>query len=250
MPVMSVGWGLIRHRWASQKWSWCPAGILGNCPMCLLGTSPPSLLLHHAWRGGLVLPQPWIHTTKVLSHWATTVRLGQVSVTRDWVGTSSQQEHWAQILSHCTAVTSQTLIKLCLTLWSHGLQHTRLPCPPLSPGVHSNSCSLSQWCYLTISSSAAPFSCCLQSFPTSGTFLTSWLFASGGQSIGASASASVLPMNIQGWSPLGWTGLISLQSKGLSRVFSRATIWKLQFFSIQPSLWSNSDIHTRLREKT
>ena len=100
----------------------------------------------------------------------------------------------------------------------------------------------------TISSSVVPFSSCLQSFPTSGSFLMSWLFASGGQSIGVSTSASVLPMNIQDWFPLGLTGLISLQSKGLSGVFSNTTVQKHQFFGGQPSLWSNSHIHTWLLE--
>ena len=123
------------------------------------------------------------------------------------------------------------------SLWPHGLQHTRLPCSP-SPGVCSNSCPLSQWCQTTISSSVVPFSSCLQSFPVSGSFLKSQLFTSGGQSIGASASASVLQMNVQGWFPLGWTGLISLLSKGLSRVFSNSTVQKHQFFGAQPSLWS------------
>ena len=104
----------------------------------------------------------------------------------------------------------------------HLLSH-RLLCPPLSPGVYLNSCPLSQWCCLRISSSAALFSFCLQSFPVSGPFPMSRLFATGDQSIGASASATVLPMNIQGWSPLGWTGLISLQSKRLSRIFSNTT---------------------------
>jgi len=116
------------------------------------------------------------------------------------------------------------------SLQPHGLQHSRLSCPLLSPGVFSNSCPLSWWCYLTISSPAAPFSFCLQSFPASGSFLMSWLFPSGGQSIGASASASILPMNIQGWFHLGLIGLISLQSKGLSIVFSSTKIWKQQFF--------------------
>ena len=106
----------------------------------------------------------------------------------------------------------------------HGLQHTRLPCPSLSPRVCSDSSS--QWCYLTISSSATLFSFCLHSFPASGSFPMSWLFASGGQSIGASASVVVLLMNIQGWFSLGLTGLISLQSKGLSRVLSSTTVWK------------------------
>ena len=104
------------------------------------------------------------------------------------------------------------------SLWPHGLQHTRLPCPLLSPGVCSNSCPLSQWCYPTISSSVASFSCCPQSFPASGSFPMSWLFVSSGQSIGASASASVLPVNIQDWFPLELTGLISLLTLRLSRV--------------------------------
>ena len=137
------------------------------------------------------------------------------------------------------------------SLWPHGLQHTRPPCPSPNPVVYSNSCPLSQWCHPTISSSATPFSC-LQSFPASRLFQMSQLFASGGQSIGVSASASVFPMNVQDWFPLGWTGWISLQSEGLSRVFSNTTttIWKHQFFSAQLSLWSNSHIHTQLLEKT
>ena len=130
----------------------------------------------------------------------------------------------------------------------HGLQHARLPCPLPTPGVCSNSCPSSQWCHPTISSSVIPFSC-FQCFPASGSFLMSWLLASGSQSIGASASASVLPMNIQSWFPLGLTGLISLLSKGLSRVFSSTTVWKHQFFSAQPSLQSKSHIHTWLIEK-
>ena len=112
------------------------------------------------------------------------------------------------------------------SLWPHGLQHARLSCPSLPPGVCSNSCPSSWWCHPTISSSVVPFSSRLQSFPASGSFLMSQFFASGGQSIGASASASVLPMNIQDWFPLGLTGLISLLTKRLSRVFSSTTIWK------------------------
>ena len=122
------------------------------------------------------------------------------------------------------------------SLRPHGLQHTRLPCPSqTAPGVCSNSCPLSWWCHPGISSSVAPFSC-HQSFPASGSFPMSQLFASGGQSIGASALTSVLPMNIQDWSPLGWTGWISLQSKGCSAVFSNATVQKHQFFGVQLSL--------------
>ena len=121
-------------------------------------------------------------------------------------------------------------------LWSHGLQHAGLLCPSATPGVYSNSCPLSQWCHPTISSSIIPFSSCLQSFPASGSFPISQLFLSGGQSTGVSVSASVLPMNSQDWFPLGWTGWISLQSKGLSRIFSNTTVQKHQFFSIQLSL--------------
>ena len=140
--------------------------------------------------------------------------------------------------------------KSCLTLWPHGLQHARLSCHSLSLRVCSNLCMLSQWCYQTISSSVTSFSSCLQSFPASESFPMGWLFISGGQSEGgASASVSVLPMNIHGWFPLGLTGLLSLQSKGLSGVFSNTTAWKHQFFGTQPSLWSNSHILTWLLEK-
>ena len=110
------------------------------------------------------------------------------------------------------------------SLWPHGLQHDRPPCPSPTPGAYLNSCPWSRWCHPTISSFVVPFSSCLRSFPASGSFPMSQLFASGGQSITISASASVLPMNIQDWSPLGWTGWISLQSKGLSRVFSNITL--------------------------
>ena len=134
------------------------------------------------------------------------------------------------------------------SLWPHGLQHTRPPCSSPTPGVYSNPCPLSWWCHPTISSSVVPFSSCLQSFPASGSFQMSQFFASGGQSTGVSASASVLPMNIQDWFPLGWSGLISLQSKGLSRVFSNTTVQKHQF-SAQLSLYSNSPVHTWLLEK-
>ena len=126
-------------------------------------------------------------------------------------------------------------------LWPHGLQHARLPCPSPSPGVYSNSCPLSGWCHPAISSSVVPFSSCLQSFPASGSFIMNQLFASGGQSTGASASASILPINIQGWFPLGLTGLIFLQPKGLSRVFSKhhnlkaSILWHSAFFMDQLS---------------
>ena len=135
------------------------------------------------------------------------------------------------------------------SLWPHGLQHTRPSCPSPTPGVYSNSCPLSQWCHPTISSSVISFSSCLKCFPASGSFQMSRFFESGGQSIGLSASASVLPMNIQDWFPLGLTGWICLQSKGLSRVFSNTTVQKDKFFRVKLSLYSNSHIHTGQLEK-
>ena len=148
------------------------------------------------------------------------------------------------LIASCCSVA-----KSCQTLWDLRTVacQTSLPCPSLSPEVCSNLCPFNRWCYLTISSPAAHFSSCPQSFPASGLFPMSQLFSSGGQNIGASASTSVLPMNIQDWFPLGWSGLI-LQSKGLSRVFSSTTIRKHQFFGAPP-LWSNSWNHTWLLEK-
>ena len=121
------------------------------------------------------------------------------------------------------------------SLWPHELQHARAPCPSPTPRVHPNSCTLSQWCHPTISPSVVPFPSHIQSFPISGSFPMSQLFASGGE-VEVSASTSVLPMNTQDWSPIGWTGWISLQSKQLSRVFSNTTVQKHQFFCTQLSL--------------
>ena len=133
------------------------------------------------------------------------------------------------------------------SLQPQGLQTTRLPGPPPSPGACSNSHPLSRWCHPTTSPSVAHFASCPQSFPASRSFPMSQLFASGGQNVGA--SISVLPMNIQGLFPLGWTGLIPLQSKGLSRVFSSTTVWTHQSFCTQHSFWSNSHIPTWLLKK-
>ena len=152
-------------------------------------------------------------------------------------------EHWEYIrwvsgdMEIDSAVGKKTSVaQSCLdSLWPHGLQHARLPCPSPTPAVCSNSCPSSQWCHPTISSSVIPFSC-LQSLPASGSFQMSQFFASGGQSIGVSTSASVLPMNIQDLFPSGWTDWISLQSKGLSRVFSNTTVQRHQLFSTQLSL--------------
>ena len=139
--------------------------------------------------------------------------------------------------------------QLCLTLQPHGLQRARLRCPSSSPRACSNPYSLSQWCHPTISTSVVPFASYLQSFPASGSSPMSQFFASGGHSIRVSAPASVLPMSIRGWFPLWLTGLISLQSKRLSRVFSNTTAQKHQFFGVQASLWSNSHICIWLLEK-
>ena len=136
------------------------------------------------------------------------------------------------------------------SLQPHGLQHTRLPCPSPTLGPYSNSCPSSWWCHPTTSSSVIPFSSPLESFPALRSFPMSQFFPSGGQNIGVSALASVLPMNIQDWFPLGLISLISFQSKGLSRVFSNTTVQKHQFFGTQLSLWSNSHICTWLLEKS
>ena len=142
-----------------------------------------------------------------------------------WVSCSLTQ------LWHCLPRSSVSSVQFIFSvvsnpLWLHGLQHTRPPCPSPTLGACSNSCPSNRWCHPTISSSVIPFFSCLQSFPASESFPMSQYFSSGGQNIGVSASASVLPVNVQDWSPLGWTGLISLQSNGLSRVFSSATVWK------------------------
>ena len=148
-----------------------------------------------------------------------------------------------------TSVQFSSVARSCLTLRPYELQHARPPCPSPSPGVHSDSHPSSRWCHSAISSSVIPFSSCPQSLPASGYFPMSQLFAWAGQSTGVSALASFLPKNTQDWSPLAWTGWISLQSKGLSRVFSNTTVQKHQFFSAQLSSRSNSHIHTWLLEK-
>ena len=143
---------------------------------------------------------------------------------------------YPQLLHSCELFFSISSVQFSCSvtsdsLWPHGLQHARPPCPSSTPRVYPNSCPLCRWWHQIISSSVVPFSSCPQSFPASGSLQMSQFFTSGGQSIGVSASASVLPMSIQDWFLLGWTGWISLQSRGLSRVFSNTTIQKYQFFS-------------------
>ena len=162
---------------------------------------------------------------------------------------STLEQNSGSILWHCFSSVQFSHSVVSDSLRPHEPQLARPPCPSPTPRVHPNPCPLSRWWHPTISSSVVPFSSCPQCFPVSGSFPMSQLFASGGQSIGVSASTSVLPMNIEDWSPLGWTGWISLQSKGLTRVFSNITVQKHQFFGAQLSLWSDSHIHTWLLEK-
>ena len=177
----------------------------------------------------------WILTSLF---WRTQLFIGR----NYWLGVKNKS--WSQIRSDqiSRSVMSNSL-------GPHESQHARPPCPSPSLGVHSDSRPSSQWCHPAISSSVIPFSSCPQSLPASGSFPMNQLFAWGGQSTGVSALASFLPKKSQGWSPSEWTGWISLQSKGLSRVFSNTTVQKHQFFSAQPSSQSNSHIHTWPQEK-
>ena len=164
------------------------------------------------------------------------------------VNSLSYLPYFLEEISQFSSVhVSRSVVSDCL--WPHESQHVRPPRPSPTPGVHSDSSPLSQWYHPAISSSVVPFSSCPQSLPASKSFPMSQLFTWGGQSIGVSALASGLPKNTQDWSPLGWTGWISMQSKGLSRVFSNTTVQKHQFFGAQPSSQSNSHIHTWPLEK-
>ena len=181
----------------------------------LLSTDPFIYPLHLSILQMSVLPYYYL-----LIHPSHSVTI-QISSNLIWARNSSAQ-------FSCSVVSD--------SLRPHGLQHARPPCPSPAPGAYSNSCPSSWWCHPTISSSVVPFSCHLQTFPASGSFPVSQFFASAGHSVGDSASASVPPMNIQDWFPLGWTGWISLQSKRLWRVFSNTSVQKHQFFNAQLSL--------------
>ena len=196
-----------------------------------------NFLIHHLsrWTSRL-LPRPSYCKYCCNEHWGTCV-----SFYYSFLRVYAQQ--W-----NCWIMSSSSRSVVSNSLRAHGLQHIRLPCPSPSPRACSNSCLLSQWWHPTILSSDIPFSSCFQSFPASGS-LPVRLFTSGGQSIGASGSASVPPMNIQDWFPLGLTGLIPLLPKGLSSISSNTTVQKYHFFGTQPSLQSNSHIHTWLPEK-
>ena len=171
-----------------------------------------------------------------------------LAIAQPWPGWEGREDLWTRSsLSKGSVQLSCSVVSDSLR--PHELQHPRPPCPSLTPGGYPDSCLLSWGCHPTISSSVISFFSCPQSFLASGSFQMNQLFTSGGQSIGLSASTSVLPMNTQDWSPLGWTAWISLQSQGLSRVFSNTTVQKHQFFGAQLTLQSNSHIYTWLLEK-
>ena len=206
--------------WNSNTWAnWCEELTRLKRPWCWERLRAGGEGDNRGWDGWMASPTQWTWVWVNARSWWWTGRPGVLwfmqlqRVGHDWV----TELNWSGLF-------------LLFSHWSHGPHHARFPCPSLSPRVCSNSCPLSQWCHPTISSPVAPFSSWLQSFPASGSFLMSQLFTSCGQSIGASASASVLPMNFQDWFPLGFTGLISLLSKGLSRVFSRTTSSKVSVF--------------------
>ena len=196
-------------------------------------TLQPTELIYRMCRGWGSILNP---TISAISSLIPLSRMWWFSLPRLW--------KWSYQLIN--SVQSLSQVRFFVT---HGLQHARPPCPSWIPWAYSNSCPLSQWCHPTISSSVISFYSHLQSFRASGFFPKNQFFTSDGQSIGVSALASVFPMNIQDWFPLGFTGWISLLSKGLSRVFSNTTVQKHQFFDAQPSSQSNSHIHTWPQEK-
>ena len=216
------------HRKAALRSSW---GSLHHSFSCCLLTSSWIVFSHFQF-GNLSQPKYQVITLKTYQCWTVysviaDVKCWETLSERISRNPSSSSNELSVQFSHSVVSDS---------LWPHEQQHTRPPCPSPTPGVYPNSCPLSQRCYPTISSSVIPFSSWPQSFPASGSFQVSQLFTSGGPSIGVSALTSVLPVNTQDWSPLGLTGCISLQSKGLSRVFSNTTVQKHQFFCTQLSL--------------
>ena len=222
-----LGMAWIKCEYSVPRQRLCRHCFVCSCRQRLFISQEVHVMKTPSWKGLCHCLVQWF------SPWCTEVTLNR------------SPARWNKIL---WGVACESCSVMSDSLQPHGLQHARLPRPSPTPGTYSNSCPSRWWCHPTISSSVVPFSR-LQSFPASGSFPMSQFFASGGQSIGVLASASVLPMNIQDWSPLGWTGWTSLQSKGLSRVFSNTTVQKHQFFSTQLSLWSNSHIHTWLLKK-
>ena len=220
-----------------EYWSGLPFPLPGDLPNPVI--KPASLNVYLHWQAAY-LPvahvHEYIHTVPKACKYYVSI---SYSSRCSW-GPAQCTQTFGVLQFSCSVVFN--------SVWPHELQHPRPSCPSPTPGVYPNSCSSSRWCHAAISSSVVPFSSCSQSLPASGSFLISQLFTWGGQSIGVSASASVLPMKTQDWS-LGWTGWVSLKSKGLSRVFSNTTVQKHQFFSIKLSSQSNSQIHTWPLEK-
>ena len=241
--AVKVVHSICQKIWKTKQWpqDWkrsvfIPTPKKGNAKEC--SNYCKIALISHAKKAMLKFSKPGFNDTRSqsqtwLSDWTEL----------NWSIVPAVAVEWCSVQFSCSVVFD--------SLWLHGLlQHARLSCASPTPRACSNSRPLHQWCQPTITSSVVAFSSCLQFFPASGSFLRSQFFASGGQSIGVSVSASVLPMNIQYWFPLWLTGLISLQSKGLSRVFSKTTVQKHQLFGAQLSLWSNSHIYTWLLENT
>ena len=208
------------------------------------------------WSGGPLELAQFPHGTSSGSNTAVLQKVNCSAGSTWWGRSRACCRPWLPLLGPASSLPPITFLSFssvqslsCVWLFVTPWTHARLLCPSPTPGVCSSSSPLSPWCHLTISSSVVPFSSCLQSFPASGSFPMSQFFASGGQRIGVTASTSVLPMNIQDLFPLGWTGWISFQFKGLSRVLSNTTIQKHQFFGVKLSLWFNSHIHTWILEK-
>ena len=194
--------------------------------------------------------QTWFISIRAFAWRRTQSQCERIRTTRNSDSRSGLQVRLARPLRNSSSsFSSVKSLSHSDSLQTHESQHARPPCPSPTPRVYPNSCPSNRWCHPAISFSVDPFSSCPQSLKASGSFPKSQLFARGGQSIRVSASASVLPVNTQDWSPLGWTGWISLQSKRLSRVFSNTTVQKHQFFSAQLSSQSNSHVHTRPLEK-
>ena len=238
--ILSVHWKDWCWSWNSNTLAtWCEELTHLKRPSCWEGLKAGGEGDNRAWDGWMASLTQWTWVWVNSRSWWWTWKPGMQRVVHDW---TTELTDWSIYLSwylFCLTISifcqfSCSVMSDCLQI--HGLQHTRLPCPSPTPGAYSNSSPLSRWCHPTISSSVVPFSSHLQSFPPSGSFPMSQFFTSRGQSIGVSASASVLPMNIQDWFPLGWTGWISLQSKGHSSIFSNTTIQKHQFFSTHLSL--------------
>ena len=247
MVCIPISWTVFHNLlWSTQRLGGSSSIAISFCFFTLFMG-----FLGQAHWGGLWFPPPVDHALSELFPMTHPSSVAVHSMVRSFIKLHKSLHHDKAVI-HELGISSVEFSCSVVSdsLRPHGLQHTRLSCPSAIPWACSNSFPLSRWRYPIISPSVTSVSFCLQSFPASGSFPVNQFFASGGQRIGVSASASVLPMNIQDWFPLGWTGWISLLSKELWRIFSNTTVQKHQFFGTQLSLWSNSYIHTWLLEKT